>query len=199
MFVFMLCTGVRVGEALALKYSEIDWDNKSVHICRNSQMVINRKDDGRRYETRIFESVKTKSSNRYIGLNSTAMEALRNLQQLTGQYEFVAVNQSGGHMTYNNLAKTFSGLLKTLQLRQRGLHNLRHTFASQLFAKKVDIKVISELLGHSSVQITYDTYVHILDEHKKSAVQAIDFIDPADAHTVIAMDERENPPAAAIG
>jgi len=199
MFVFMLCTGVRVGEALALKYSEIDWDNKSVHICRNSQMVINRKDDGRRYETRIFESVKTKSSNRYIGLNSTAMEALRNLQQLTGDHEFVAVNQSGGHMTYNNLAKTFSGLLKTLQLRQRGLHNLRHTFASQLFAKKVDIKVISELLGHSSVQITYDTYVHILDEHKKSAVQAIDFIDPADAHTVIAMDERENPPAAAIG
>ena len=198
LFVFMLCTGVRVGEALALKYSEIDWEKKTAHICRNSQMVINRKQGDRRYETRIFESVKTKSSNRYIGLNSTAMEALRNLQQLTGNGEFVAVNKYGGHLTHNNLAKTFSGLLKTLQLRQRGLHNLRHTFASQLFAQKVDIKIISELLGHSSVQITYDTYVHILDEQKQHAVQAIEFINPTEA-TVIDLNEQQKTQDAAIG
>jgi len=198
LFVFMLCTGVRVGEALALKYSEIDWENKMVHICRNSQMVINRKGGGRRYETRIFESVKTKSSNRYIGLNTTAMEALHNLQQLTGDHEFVAVNKYGGHITYNNFAKTFYGLLKTLQLKQRGLHNLRHTFASHLFAKKVDIKIISELLGHSSVQITYDTYVHILEEQKKTAVHAIDFIDPIDVYTVIDLSPRRVAESVAI-
>jgi len=198
LFVFMLCTGVRVGEALALKYSEIDWDKKTAHICRNSQMIINRKSEGRRYETRIFESVKTKSSNRYIGLNSTAMEALRNLQQLTGDHEFVATNKTGGLVTYNNFAKTFYGLLRTLQLKQRGLHNLRHTFASHLFAKKVDIKIISELLGHSSVQITYDTYVHILDEQKQHAVRAIDFIDPIDVYTVIDLSARKTQQSEAI-
>ena len=149
MFVFMLCTGIRVGEALALKYSDIDWEKKTIHICRNSQLVINR-NGGRRYETKIFESVKTKSSNRYIGLNSTAMEAQRNLQSLTGSHEFVAVNQKGELVTTRNFSKTFYGLLKTLQLKQRGLHNLRHTFASHLFAQKVDIKIIIELLGHSS-------------------------------------------------
>ena len=161
-------------------------------------MVINRKGEGRRYETRIFESVKTKSSNRYIGLNSTAMEALRNLQQLTGDHEFVATNKTGGLVTYNNFAKTFYGLLRTLQLKQRGLHNLRHTFASHLFAKKVDIKIISELLGHSSVQITYDTYVHILDEQKQHAVRAIDFIDPIDVYTVIDLSARKTQQSEAI-
>jgi len=198
LFVFMLCTGVRVGEALALKYSEIDWEQKTVHICRSSQMVINRHDEGRTYETKIFESVKTKSSSRHIPLNSTALEALRNLQQLTGDHEFVAVNKKGGHITYNNFAKTFSGLLKTLQLQQRGLHNLRHTFASQLFAKKVDIKIISKLLGHSSVQITYDTYVHILDEQKQHAIQAIEFDNQADIYTVIDFGGRKNPQVAAM-
>ena len=94
-------------------------------------------------------------------------------------------------ITYRNFAKTFSGLLKTLQLQRRGLHNLRHTFASQLFAQKVDIKVISELLGHSSIQITYDTYVHILEEQKQSAVQTIDFIKPVDAYRVLDLKGRK--------
>ena len=55
----------------------------------------------------------------------------------------------------------------------RGLHTLRHTCASLLLREKTDIKVISELLGHGSVQFTYDTYVHLIDGQKDEAVRGI--------------------------
>ena len=55
-----------------------------------------------------------------------------------------------------------------------GVHALRHTYATRLFEKRVDIKVISELLGHSSTEITYKVYIHVIDSLKESAVEAID-------------------------
>jgi len=177
LFVLMLNTGMRVGEALALKYSDIDWGEKRIHICRSSGLVVNRNAEGRVYETVIADSVKSKSSLRYIGLNANAIRAIEELQKVTGHNEFIASNKKGGHITYRNFSKTFFGLIQTLQIKPRGLHNLRHTFASQLFEKKVDIKYISALLGHSSVQITYDTYVHIVESQKNEAVHTIDFLD----------------------
>lgn len=58
--------------------------------------------------------------------------------------------------------------------RTFGMHSLRHTFASRLFAKGVDVKVVSEILGHSDVQITYNIYIHIISEQKKQAIEIID-------------------------
>jgi len=188
MFVLMLNTGIRLGEALALKYSDIDWDKKTIHICRSANLVKNRSAEGRAYEILIADSVKSKSSFRYIGLNTAAIRAIEELQKVTGNHEFIATNTKGGHITGRNFAKTFFGLLQTLQIVPRGLHNLRHTFATQLFEKKVDIKYISALLGHSSVQITYDTYVHIVESQKNEAVHTIDFLDAGDVYKVINLD-----------
>ena len=58
-------------------------------------------------------------------------------------------------------------------LEVSGAHVLRHTFASMLFANGIDIKIISSLLGHSGVQITYDTYVHIIREQQIQAIQSL--------------------------
>ena len=55
-----------------------------------------------------------------------------------------------------------------------GVHSLRHTFATRLFEKGFDIKIISELLGHSSTEITYRIYVHVIDSLKESVVEALD-------------------------
>ena len=51
-----------------------------------------------------------------------------------------------------------------------GLHSLRHTFASRLFANGEDVKTVSELLGHSDITITYNTYIHLINQQKKTAI-----------------------------
>ena len=56
-------------------------------------------------------------------------------------------------------------MLKRIGIENCGVHTLRHTFASMLFSKGIDIKIISKLLGHSTVKITYDTYVHLFDNN----------------------------------
>ncbi len=60
------------------------------------------------------------------------------------------------------------------RIRRVGVHALRHTYATRLFEKGVDIKIISELLGHSSTEITYRIYVHVIDSLKESAVEGLD-------------------------
>ena len=59
-------------------------------------------------------------------------------------------------------------------IREVGVHALRHTYATRLFEKGVDIKIISELLGHSSTEITYRIYVHVIESLKASAVEGLD-------------------------
>lgn len=54
-----------------------------------------------------------------------------------------------------------------------GLHSLRHTFASRLFANGEDVKTVSELLGHSDITITYNTYIHLINQQKKNAVKKL--------------------------
>jgi len=64
--------------------------------------------------------------------------------------------------------------LKNADIESTGMHTLRHTFASMLFAKGADVKEVSELLGHANVQITYDTYIHLIPEHKAKVISLLD-------------------------
>ena len=57
----------------------------------------------------------------------------------------------------------------------KALNDLRHTFASKLIRQGTDIKIVSELLGHSSVAFTYNTYVHLLDDQKENAVLQVEW------------------------
>ena len=70
--------------------------------------------------------------------------------------------------------QTLELMCRAAGIRKVGVHALRHTYATRLFEKRVDIKVISELLGHSSTEITYKVYIHVIDSLKESAVEAID-------------------------
>jgi len=79
---------------------------------------------------------------------------------------------------YQMITRTFEQSLELMcraaKIRRVGVHALRHTYATRLFEKRVDIKVISELLGHSSTEITYKIYVHVIDAMKEAAVEAIE-------------------------
>ena len=82
----------------------------------------------------------------------------------------VFVTPHNAYYTQESLEK----MCAAVGIRKVGVHALRHTYATRLFEKGIDIKVIAELLGHSSTEITYRIYVHVIDSLKESAVEALD-------------------------
>ena len=66
----------------------------------------------------------------------------------------------------DSLSKTFKKILLGAGIEPCGTHTLRHTFASILFERGIDVKVVSELLGHSDVSTTYNTYIHLIKKTK---------------------------------
>jgi len=106
-----------------------------------------------------------------------AYDALLHIKEITGDGIYVFESKNKKPITPKNIdrlircAATRAGFPED---RILGAHALRHTFASMLFAKGVDVKTVSEALGHSDVNITYNTYIHLINEEKKKAVKAIE-------------------------
>ena len=122
-------------------------------------------------------TTKTESGKRTIPLNARAMEAIRHLkaQRIIG-CSYVFATQTGKYLSYRNLLATMETACEAAGVEHRGLHALRHSFASNLYARGVEVKIISKLLGHASTQITYDRYVHFfegeIDDTLRQAVGA---------------------------
>lgn len=76
------------------------------------------------------------------------------LKGINGKYDFLFSNAKGNRIYARNVDRMFRAILKRCSIAPTGVHTLRHTFASCLFAKGVDVKTVSELLGHSDVGIT---------------------------------------------
>lgn len=180
MIVFDIYTGLRVGEVCALKWGDIDFKNKTAFIHSNIIQVKNRDSD------KISKSVKklvhqnsAKSTNRIIPLNKKALNALEEMKKISDYSNPNAyiITKNGEMIIPDSVTRTVKTILKKSGInieKGDGAHVLRHTFASLLIRKNVDIKIVSELLGHSNVAFTYNTYVHILDEQKIKAINMLD-------------------------
>lgn len=159
-----LYTGLRIGELVSLKWENIDFKEKIIFVeSTTCEISYNHK-------TIIFEDTpKTNSSYRVIPISSTLIRLLRELlNNSTSQY--VVSNKFGNRLNIRTYQQSFSNLLVRLNISHQGFHSLRHTFATRLLEKGIDIKTISELLGHSSPTITLDIYVHSSLENKRKAV-----------------------------
>lgn len=145
LFLFLMNTGLRVGEAIALKrFSDIDIKNKLIHIR------------GTAYKGKIYDP-KSKAAFRSIPLNPIAHSIILR-QPICGQFLFS--NSDGNMIKYRSLLESWKFTLKRCGINQCGLHKLRHTFATQLLSSGADIKSIQQLLGHSSPDITMKYYLH---------------------------------------
>lgn len=175
-YILMLHTGLRLGEAIGLKKSDWNKDDNTLHVQRNIQSVSKRNEDGTRARGKrlISNTTKTYSGNRILPLNKTARDALERLCEQHPESEHVVCSSLGTIIPPERLERTFYRILNNVGITKAGTHSLRHTFASMLFAKGTDIKTVSELLGHASIQITMNTYVHLIGDPKHSAVEKLD-------------------------
>ena len=119
-------------------------------------------------------TTKTQSSCRYVPINQKCKEAFDYFKDFNYNNPYVMANSDQSVITYRNLFRVMSNILKHNNINHGSLHTLRHTFATRLFKNGVDIKVISELLGHSDVSITYNIYTHVIQEQKKKAIDILD-------------------------
>lgn len=176
-YILLLNTGIRVGELIGLNKEDYDKQERTLHIKRNIQSVKKRNgaEQSGGYEL-IESSTKTYSGNRIVPLNDNAIAAIERMLKRNPSGEILVCNSKGNRIPPDKLTRTFYRMLDNVGIPRTGLHSLRHTFASLLFANKVDVKTVSKLLGHASIQITLNTYVHLINEPDKDAVVVLDDI-----------------------
>jgi Phage integrase family len=173
---FDVATGLRRGELLALRWDDINWTNKQVYIQRALEEV--------RGQLRI-KPPKTTHSRRVISLPQLALRALD--EQRRGQEQrFAALgvsvsaetpifDQLGSYWSPRDFSVRFYRTIKRTRIGKVRFHDLRHSFASILLEGGVDLKVISELLGHSAIGVTANQYLHLTPSLRREAADRLDF------------------------
>jgi len=173
--IILLYTGIRIGELLGLKWEHVDFDNKTIEIVESVVLVRARKDEKTKYILHEQDDTKTEAGDgRVIPLNKKAMAALQQLHDINGKWDYVAANTNGTVVRPRNFDRMIRNILKKCEIEPCGAHVFRHTFASMLFKKGIDVKYVSELLGHASIEITYDTYIHLIEAQKKQIIAILD-------------------------
>lgn len=174
--ILMLNTGMRLGEALYLKWKDVNLDKRYIYIHGNVSNVKTHDENSSTYHLIEQDTPKTNKSTRYITLNDNAVQALEKLKGNIGNSGRVIATKSGTIVSPHKIYDTMKRILEQCDIYGTTdiLHALRHTFATMLIRNGVDVKVVSELLGHSDVSTTIRIYYHIIEEQKHSAVQKLD-------------------------
>lgn len=154
-----LLTGLRSGELLGLQWRDIHFKTKRLQV--NRQLA-----EGK---ARDLKRPKTKASLRTVPLSRPAVEILSRRRELAegegfaSSGDFVFPGKTGTAIWRSSLMTgVWQPILKTLGLKNRGLHHCRHTFATLLLGQRVSPHIVAKLLGHSSVAITLMIYAHYL-------------------------------------
>ncbi|AGC67407.1 tyrosine recombinase XerC-like protein [Thermoclostridium stercorarium subsp. stercorarium DSM 8532] len=164
--VFMLNTGLRPGEALALTRKDINIKNKTVKVTKTYIEKIKK----------VQNAPKTKSSFRTVPIPDNVLNLLIEYMLKQPNKEPNAPlfqTNSGKRPTMSYLRKRFKFAGEKAGVPWVNLHTMRHTYASKLFKKKIDIKIISQLLGHKDVSTTYDIYIHFIDNVVEESVKVL--------------------------
>lgn len=175
-YILMLNTGLRCGEVIALRKEDYNRNNKTLTINRTAEYAERRDENGNRIGGRelIYGTPKTYSGRRTIPLNSTAIEVIEKMISDHPLSDLIVCNTLGNPIIPEKITRSFYRILDNIGLPRCGVHSLRHTFASILFANGYDVSVVSKILGHASVSITMNTYIHMLENLDRDAVSSLD-------------------------
>lgn len=172
-FIIMLNTGLREGELVALDWDDIDFESKTIKVHKTTVMIKDRLPDGRlsgRCHQEVQYTPKTKSGNRDVPINNHALAALERLHEANSGSQYVLSTENKNRPVVNVLYKQLKRAADRCGIYGISPHTLRHTFATRLFEKGANVKDVSVILGHSNVNITYNTYIHVIRERKDDVV-----------------------------
>ncbi len=167
---FILWSYVRIGEALALTWSDVNWERKTVSITKALVRTQKRDKDGKLTNgvERKITLPKTKSSNRVIALCPKALRYLKlyhdSVSNDTAPESFIFTTASGKHVSEQQLHRNLADACIRANLPHISIHDLRHTGISFFIRKGYDVKVISRLAGHSDVSTTMRIYYNLVKE-----------------------------------
>ncbi|WP_223593616.1 site-specific integrase [Neobacillus bataviensis] len=170
-------TGARLGELRALKWTDIDLDNRRMTITKSAYV-------DKEGNVRIKDLTKSRKDRRIV-IGKKLLDFLKchykryqELKNHLGDHfnpnDLVFFNSNGHYLNPRELHKAYKIALKRAGLKESRFHDLRHSHASILLQKNVHPKIVSERLGHSTIGITLDIYSHVIPSLQEQAVEVFD-------------------------
>ena len=179
LYTLAIKTGMRKGELLALKWTDINWQRGTLRVQRQVQRI--------RGQGLIFRAPKTRAGRRTIQLGEKTLETLRKqleqcdlLRNHAGdcweEHNLIFPSTAGTPLGGSNLSKDFKAQLEKAGVKKIRFHDLRHTAASLMLNHGVPVIVVSKILGHSKTSTTLDIYGHIIPVMQEEAARIMDEI-----------------------
>ena len=181
-------TGLRIGELCALKWSDFDFTEKIFDVRRTLQRIQKKTSDigEKSAKTQIVEGdTKTKNGKRVIPITDVMYHKLmqhrsrQNFEKLRlgkgyADHGYVFANEFGYAVEPSYLRDVYERILKSAGVSHYKFHTIRHTFATRAIENGAPVKIVSEILGHSSVQLTMDVYCHPSVSAKRSVMEKLE-------------------------
>lgn len=169
MFGVILClyTGLRIGELLALEWEDVDFDKGLLSVTKSCH--YGKSDDGQ--FRRHTGPPKTLTSRRVIPLPKQILIKLKAIKKRSKSNFIVASGTNA--IAVRSYQRSFELLLKRLDIPRQGFHALRHTFATRALECGMDIKTLSEIMGHKNSAVTLNRYAHSLIDHKREMMNKV--------------------------
>ena len=165
-----LYTGLRIGELCALKWEDVDIEEKIIYVRKTLQRIYMEKENNSKI---IINSPKTNSSVRRVPINNKLYEILKPLKKDYKNEDYFLTGSSEKYVEPRNYQNLFKIFLSECKVKPYKFHILRHTFATYCIEVGMDAKSLSEILGHSNVNITLSRYVHSSDKIKKKFLEKL--------------------------
>lgn len=162
-----LYSGIRIGELCALKWKDISFKKNILSVSKTVQRIYLKESGNSKI---IITTSKTKNANRDIPINREFAMLLKEFKNNNDSYILSGTSKWVEPRTYR---RYYHSVMKNIGINSRTFHSLRHTFASNCIRLGVDYKTVSELLGHSSVNITLNIYVHSQMSQKKKCINLL--------------------------
>ena len=187
LYIVALGTGLRIGEVLGLKWSDIDFKNNELHVNRSLQKAAIYEDDKIvRYEVQET-TPKTKNSLRTIPVPQNIIkkliahkkeqnELILLLQEEYDNKNYVFCNKLGKPIEDKRPGRNLKTILTSISIEPIKFHALRHTYATRLFEAGIPPKTVQHLMGHSDIETTMNIYTHVMKEQKLEAIEKINNI-----------------------
>lgn len=162
LFYFLISTGLRFGEAAALTWDDIDFENRTVLINKTAVSI--------RGSMKIQDMPKTNNGVRTIVVGENIIEWLREwyneIDQDANYRNLVFPNMRMNITNQANAIRQWTNLCPIIGVEYQGMHALRHTWATRALEKGIDVKIVSKMLGHKNVITTMNIYQDVLAEQK---------------------------------